>query len=78
MSPLNHHISSSYLHAYAGELVEDMRTARATHGRHGLRRRVGRSMVAIGARIASDPATIVDGQLVILDRPTNHDLPRAA
>ncbi len=78
MSPFNHHISSSYLHAYASELADDLRGTRTTRRHHGLRDRIGRSMVTMGARIAPGSTTTVDGHLMILEGPANHDLPRAA
>ena len=77
MSPFNHHVSSSYLHAYASELADDLRGTRANRN-HRLRHRIGRSVVSVGAWIARDPTTMVDGHLVILERQANHDLPRAA
>jgi hypothetical protein len=78
MSPFNHHVSSSYLRAYTSELADDLRGTRATRSRHTLRRRIGLSMVALGAWMAPDSTTMVDGHLVILERRTAHDLPRAA
>ena len=77
MSPFNHHISSSYLHAYTSELADDLRGTR-TNRNHRLRHRIGRSVVSVGAWIARDSTTTLDGHLVILEGQTNHDLPRAA
>lgn len=79
MNPTTHHLTSSYLQAYTGELADDLRAARVRNGGHRIRRSMGRAMVALGARLSPDSTMVVDGHVVLLEPATSsRGLQRAA